>query len=104
MHANTQTSAAEIILQRRWRELQQSQQQAAVDECQMAETVLRPQPGAFELAGGMSLTELQDFVPSDEGLAGQWEQALHQLAVMAPGAPFSPFTPLRTWPCASRDV
>ena len=83
MHANTQTSAAEMILQRRWRELQQSQQQAAADECQMAEGVLSPQPGALPLAGDLSLTELADFVPSGIGIEGQYEQALHQFAVMS---------------------
>lgn len=75
--------AAEMILKRRWQELAQLQQQAAADECQMAEAVLRPQPAAFEIADGMLLTELLNFVPSAAGLAGEYEQAFQQFALMS---------------------
>ena len=49
----------------------------------MAEAVLLPQPRALPLAGELSLTELADFVPSEIGIEGQFEQALHQFAVMS---------------------
>ena len=83
MQTHARNSAAEKILRRRWQEMVELQQRAEADECQMAEAVLMPQPGALKLAGGMSLAELSDFVPSATGLAGQFEQALHQFAVMS---------------------
>lgn len=83
MQAERWNSAAELILQRRWRELKQCQRQAEADECLMANVVLSPQPGSLPLVGDLSLTELADFVPSEVGIVGQFEQALHQFAVMS---------------------
>ena len=83
MHTTESGRTAEMILRQRWRELKECQQQAEADECQMAEAVLLPQPGARTLAGDLSLTELADFVSSGTGLVGQYEQALHQFAVMS---------------------
>ena len=83
MQTNDPGYTVEKILRHRWQELKECQQQAEADERQMALTVLLPQPGALPLAGDLSLTELNDFVPSGVGLVGQYEEALHRFAVMS---------------------
>ena len=83
MHTHESSSAAEKILWQRWQELVDLQQHTEEDECRLAETVRLPQPGALKLVEGMSLTELSDFVPSPDGIVGQFEQALHQMAVVS---------------------